>query len=107
MARVPVVDRAAVTTLQSRPVARVPARAAHARSTPQGYHVEILLVSFAVLLIEVCYTRVISFKLYYYYTYLVIGLALLGLGSGGVSVAVSRRLRQARTNTVLLWSFVL
>ena len=64
-------------------------------------------MSFAVLLIEVCYTRVISFKLYYYYTYLVIGLALLGLGSGGVLVAVSQRVRQARTNTVLLWSFVL
>ncbi len=64
-------------------------------------------MSFAVLLIEVCYTRVVSFKLYYYYTYLVIGLALLGLGAGGVFVALSRRLRQARTDTVLLWGFLL
>jgi MFS family permease len=96
-----------VTTLQNRPTTRVAVGPAHARRRPQGYHVEILLVSFAVLLIEVCYTRVISFKLYYYYTYLVIGLALLGLGSGGVLVAVSRRLRAARTNTVLLWSFLL
>ena len=64
-------------------------------------------MSFAALIIEVCFTRVVSFKLFYYYTYLVIGLSLLGLGSGGVLVAVSRRLRQARTDTVLLWSFVL
>ena len=47
-------------------------------------------MSFAALLIEICYTRVISFKLFYYYTYLVIGLALLGIGSGGVMVAVSQ-----------------
>ncbi len=96
-----------MTTLDSRPDTRATTRPAHARAPRQGYHAEILLASFAVLLIEVCYTRVISFKLYYYYTYLVIGLALLGLGSGGVLVAVSRRLRRARTNTVLLWGFLL
>ena len=59
------------------------------RSRSRNYIVEILLVSFASLLLEIGYTRVISFKLYYYYTYLVIGLALLGIGSGGVLVAVS------------------
>ena len=36
------------------------------------------------LLLEVGYTRIVSYKLWYYYTYLVIGLALLGIGSGGV-----------------------
>ncbi len=77
-----------MTTLQARPATRV-ATPVPVRARRQGYHAEILLVSFAVLLIEVCYTRVISFKLFYYYTYLVIGLALLGLGAGGVLVALS------------------
>jgi len=96
-----------VTTLETRPATRVVAGPTHARARRQGYHAEILLVSFAALLIEVCYTRVVSFKLFYYYTYLIIGLALLGIGTGGVLVAVSRRLREARTDTVLLWSFLL
>jgi len=95
-----------VTTLQTRPATGVVAGSTHVRARRQGYHAEILLVSFAALLIEVCYTRVISFKLFYYYTYLIIGLALLGIGTGGVLVAISRRLRQARTDTVLLWSFL-
>jgi MFS family permease len=69
--------------------------------------VEILLVSFAGLLLEIAYTRIISFKLFYYYTYLVIGLALLGIGTGGVIVTISKRLRSASTDAVLLWSFLL
>jgi hypothetical protein len=77
------------------------------RAHRQGYHAEVLLVSFAALLIEVCYTRVISYKLFYYYTYLIIGLSLLGIGTGGVMVAVSERLRRARTDTVLAWTFLL
>jgi spermidine synthase len=68
------------------------------------YLAEILLVSFAGLLLEIAYTRIISFKLFYYYTYLVIGLALLGIGTGGVLVTVSRRLRTASTEAVLVWS---
>ena len=67
-----------------------PAGAPAARtSRSHSYHVEILLISFAALLLEISYTRIVSFKLYYYYTYLVIGLALLGLGTGGVLMAVS------------------
>ena len=69
----------------------------------RGYHVEILLIAFASLLLEVAYTRVISFKLFYYYTYLVIGLALLGIGSGGVLMAVSGRLKRARTDSILMF----
>src|SRR3954470_3848819 len=65
------------------------------------YYAEIFLISLAALLLEVSYTRVISFKLFYYYTYLVIGLALLGIGCGGVIVAVSRGLRRAETETIL------
>src|SRR5437016_2611443 len=67
----------------------------------------IFLVSLAALLLEVGYTRIVSYKLWYYYTYLVIGLALLGIGSGGVFVAVSRRLRAASTEGILaLWSLI-
>jgi hypothetical protein len=61
----------------------------------------IFLVSLAGLLLEVGYTRIVSYKLWYYYTYLVIGLALLGIGSGGVLVAVSSRIRQASTDRII------
>src|SRR6266542_6219259 len=76
-------------------------------SSRRGYVVEILLISFVGLLLEVGYTRIISYKLFYYYTYLVIGLALLGIGAGGVLVAVSRRVRRAETESILLWSLLL
>ncbi|MBA2625027.1 MAG: MFS transporter, partial [Acidimicrobiia bacterium] len=74
---------------------------------PRGYYFEILLVSFAALLLEISYTRVVSYKLFYYYTYLVLGLALMGIGSGGVLVAVSGRLRRHSTQAVLMWSALL
>jgi spermidine synthase len=73
----------------------------------RSYNAEILLISFAALLLEISYTRVISFKLFYYYTYLVIGLALLGLGSGAVFVALSGRLKRATTDAILLWGMLL
>ncbi len=75
--------------------------------TRRSYRLEIFFVSFAALLLEISYTRVISFKLFYYYTYLVIGLALLGIGCGGVLVAISSRLRRASTDAVLMWSTLL
>ena len=61
----------------------------------RSFRLEILLVSMAAILLEIGYTRIFSYKLYYYFTYLILGIALLGLGSGGVFVAVSARLRQA------------
>jgi hypothetical protein len=64
----------------------------------------IFLVSLAGLLLEVAYTRVISYKLWYYYTYLVIGLALLGIGSGATAVVVSGRLRRSPTRSLLGWA---
>ena len=45
------------------------------------------------LTLEIAYTRIISFKLFYYYTYFVIGLALLGLGAAGAVTSLSSRLR--------------
>lgn len=71
------------------------------------YHVTILLISFAALLLEISYTRFISFKLFYYYTYLIIGLALLGIGSGGVFVAISSRLRRMDLDRILIGGCVL
>ena len=55
---------------------------------------EIFLLSLAVLLLEVGYTRVFSYKFYYYFTYAIIGIALLGLGTGGVCLTVFPRLRR-------------
>ena len=61
----------------------------------KSFYFEIFAVSLAAILIEITYTRIFSFKVYYYFTYLVIGVSLLGLGAGGVLVATSHRLRQA------------
>ncbi len=93
------------TTLPAAPDAAVAEPAV--RRGRAGYHLEILLVSVSVLLTEISYTRVISFKLFYYYVYLIIGLALLGLGAGAVLVAVVDRLRKASLDVVLFWSMVL
>src|SRR5262245_18702738 len=61
----------------------------------------ILLVSLGGLLLEVGYTRIVSYKLWYYYTYLVIGLALLGIGTGGVIVVVVRPMRRWATDRIV------
>jgi len=63
---------------------------------------ETFFISLAVILLEVSYTRVFSFKLVYYFTYLVIGISLLGLGSGGVFVAIFERLRRAAADKLIL-----
>jgi len=68
--------------------------------------VVIFLVSMAGLLLEVAYTRIVSYKLWYYYTYLVIGLALLGIGTGGIALATLRRLRDLSTEAILTGSCI-
>lgn len=93
------------TTLPAAPDAAVAEPPARLRRP--GYHLEILLVSVSVLLTEIAYTRVVSFKLFYYYVYLVIGLALLGLGAGAVVVSVVGRLRKVPLDRILYWSVVL
>ncbi|HEY2388388.1 MAG TPA: hypothetical protein VGK30_15645 [Candidatus Binatia bacterium] len=62
---------------------------------------EIFAISLASIVLEIGYTRIFSFKLYYYFTYLIIGLALLGLGAGGVFVTLVERLRDAPLGRVL------
>src|SRR5438876_4840376 len=83
---------------------------AQADTPRRGYHIEIFLISFAGLLLEVSYTRIVSYKLFYYYTYLVIGLALLGIGSGSVLVVVCGPLRRWTTDKIValsaLWGAV-
>lgn len=74
---------------------------APAARAPSNLTLEVFVVSLAGLLLEIAFTRVISFKLFYYYTYLTIGLSLLGIGAGGVLVATSTRLRAASTEAVL------
>jgi hypothetical protein len=66
--------------------------AAPDRPAAPRLRVEIFLLSLAMILLEIGYTRIFSFKLVYYFTYVVIGIALLGLGSGGVLVATVRAL---------------
>ncbi len=68
--------------------------------------IAILLVSLAGLLLEVGYTRIVSYKLLYYYTYLVIGLALLGIGSGAVFVAVYSPVRRWATDRIIAISAI-
>jgi len=53
------------------------------------------VIGLVTLTLEIAYTRVISFKIFYYYTYFVIGLALLGLGAAGAVTALSQRIRAA------------
>ena len=62
---------------------------------------EIFAVSFALMVLEIAYTRIFSFKLYYYFTYLILGTALLGIGMGSVLLALSPRLRSVPTERLL------
>jgi hypothetical protein len=82
--------------------AAVAGAAARRAGRERGYHLEIFLICFASLLLEISYTRVVSFKLFYYYTYLVIGLALLGIGTGSVVTSISGRVKRARTDSILV-----
>src|SRR3989304_6819916 len=60
----------------------------------ERFYLQLFLFSFAVIVLEIAYTRIFSFKLFYYFTYLIIGIALLGLGAGGVLVATLPALRR-------------
>jgi hypothetical protein len=62
---------------------------------------EIFSASLAAILLEVAYTRVFSFKVYYYFTYLIIGTALMGLGAGAVALTTVRRMGDAEPRRVV------
>jgi len=72
-----------------------------AADTSRRYYIEIFVISFAALLLEISYTRLISFKLFYYYTYLIIGFALLGIGAGAIFVAILAPLRRIELRRLL------
>ena len=75
--------------------------AAGAQPGRASFRLEIFLVSLAAIVLEISYTRIFSFKLYYYFTYLILGIALLGLGSGGILVSLSQRLRRVAPERVV------
>src|SRR6185369_13906663 len=62
---------------------------------------EIFATSLGALLLEIAYTRIFSFKVFYYFTYLILGMGLLGIGAGGIAVATSERLRNAELEKLL------
>ncbi len=62
---------------------------------------EIFATSLGALLLEISYTRIFSFKVFYYFTYLILGLGLLGIGSGGIAIATSERLRRIRPERLI------
>src|SRR5882672_1592413 len=64
-------------------------------------YLEIFTTSLGALLLEIAYTRIFSFKVFYYFTYLIIGIGLLGVGCGGIAVATSERLRRALPERVI------
>src|SRR5262245_44257051 len=72
-----------------------------AATTSRAPYAEIFLLSLGVILFEVSYTRVFSYKLVYYFTYVIIGVALLGLGASGVCVTIAPRLRRAAADRLL------
>ena len=80
---------------------------ASATSESRRFYLEIFVVSFAALMLEISYTRLISFKLFYYYTYLIIGFALMGLGSGAIVVAILPALRRLELQVLLARSCAL
>lgn len=62
---------------------------------------EIFVTSLGALLLEIAYTRIFSFKVFYYFTYLILGVGLLGIGAGGIAVATSERLRKLDVSRVI------
>lgn len=77
------------------------------RLPPAGPHLAeraaVFLVSLAAILLEIAWTRVFSFKLFYYFSYFVVGVAMLGLGAGGVAVAIDRRSSGRPPGTLAGW----
>ena len=71
-------------------------------SVNRKLYFETFVIALAVIVLEVSYTRVFSYKLVYYFTYLVIGVSLLGLGAGGVFVALFAWLRRLPPTRVIL-----
>jgi SAM-dependent methyltransferase len=62
----------------------------------------VTLLSGAILVSEVAFTRYFSFRLWYHYAFMIISVALLGLGAAGTMTALAReRLRKVSSERVL------
>ena len=59
-------------------------------------------VALALILVQVSFSRLISYKLFYHYVFLAISLSLLGLGAAGTFVAV-RPLPSQLDRRIHLW----
>jgi hypothetical protein len=82
-------------------------RIAASSQQDRSFMLEIFSVALAAILLEIAYTRIFSFKVYYYFTYVILGMGLLGLGSGGVLLAVSQRLRKGSARRIIAASCAL
>jgi hypothetical protein len=72
-------------------------------SRSRSFLLEIGALSFAALVLEVAYTRVVSFKFFYFYAYLVLGLAMLGIGSGAVCAALASAWPRRALESLVAW----
>ncbi|HMJ13168.1 MAG TPA: hypothetical protein VK524_17225, partial [Polyangiaceae bacterium] len=62
---------------------------------------EIFTTALGGLLLEISYTRIFSFKVFYYFTYVILGMGLLGIGAGGIAIATSERLRRVNPERLI------
>ncbi len=60
------------------------------------------VVALALILVQVSFSRLISYKLFYHYVFLAISLSLLGLGAAGTFVAI-RPLPQSLDSRIGKW----
>lgn len=66
------------------------------------HHIAVAAVSCALLLMQVSFTRLIGYKLFYHFVFLAIALSLLGLGAAGTFVALRTR-RASVDEVVCAW----
>jgi len=72
---------------------------------PKTTLLSIFLLSGAVLLIEMCLTRVFSVLSWYHFAYLIISLALLGFGAAGSYLTVAKRFADKQVDPARLGHF--
>src|SRR5438094_7365790 len=68
---------------------------------PRRIFVAVFLLSLAVLIIQICLSRIFSFTIWYHFAYISISLALLGFGASGSMLAAFPRLAGASVGRAL------
>src|SRR6266481_3055909 len=69
--------------------------------------VAIFALSLGVLLLEIAFTRIFSFALWYHFTYVAISVGLLGYGAPGAFLSASKRLARHPPATLMVQSMLL